>query len=71
MVLQLFACTLLYALLGNFFGSAVPLLSIGAVAAISVYQELRNQRILEALLDLSSPRSTVMRGGVLQRIASH
>ena len=45
-------------------------LSIVAVAAISVYQELRTQRVLEALRDLASPRSTVVRDGVLIRIAS-
>ena len=55
MVLQLLACTLLNALLGSFFGSAVLLLSIGAVAAISVYPESRKQRVLEALHILSSP----------------
>ncbi len=40
MVLLLLAATLLYALLGSVFDSVV-LLSIVAVAAISVYQELR------------------------------
>ena len=37
----LLACTLLYALLGSVFDSVVLSLSIVAVAAISVYQELR------------------------------
>lgn len=46
MVLQVLACTLLFALLGRSFGSAVLLLSIGAVAAILMYQEFRNQREL-------------------------
>lgn len=41
MVLLLLAATLLYALLGSVFDSVVLLLSIVAVAAISVYQELR------------------------------
>ena len=48
MVLLLLAATLLYALLGSVFDSVVLLLSIVAVAAI-VYQELRTQRVLEAL----------------------
>ena len=37
------------------------------VAAISVYQELRTQRVLEALRDLASPRSTVVRGRRVSR----
>jgi len=71
MVLLLLACTLLYALLGSAFDSIVLALSIVAVSVISVYQELRTQRVLEALRELSSPRSTVVRDGVIKRIASH
>jgi Ca2+-transporting ATPase len=70
MVLLLLACTLMYALLGSPFDSAALGLSVVAVAAISVYQELRTQRVLEALRELSSPRSTVVREGVVKRIAS-
>jgi Ca2+-transporting ATPase len=70
MVLLLLACMLLYALLGSVSDSVVLGLSIVAVAAISVYQELRTQRVLEALRDLASPRSTVVRDGVVRRIAS-
>ena len=66
----LLAATLLYALLGSVFDSIALLLSIVAVAAISVYQELRTQRGLEALHDLASPRSTVVRDGAVKRIAS-
>jgi Ca2+-transporting ATPase len=70
MVLLLLSCTLLYALLGSLFDSLALALSIVAVAAISVYQELRTQRVLEALRDLASPRSTVVRDGVAKRIPS-
>jgi len=70
MVLLLLACTVLYALLGSLFDSAALALSIVAVSAISVYQELRTQRVLEALRELSSPRSTVVRDGAVKRIAS-
>ena len=42
-------------------------LSIVGVAGISVYQELRTQRVLEALRDLASPRSTVVRDGTRAR----
>ena len=70
MVLLLLVTTLLYALLGSVGDSVVLSLSIVAVAGISVYQELRTQRVLEALRDLASPRSTVVRDGIARRIAS-
>jgi Ca2+-transporting ATPase len=70
MILLLLACTLLYALLGSLSDSVVLSLSIVAVATISVYQELRTQRVLETLRDLASPRSSVVRDGVVRRIAS-
>jgi Ca2+-transporting ATPase len=70
MVLLLLACTALYALLGSGFDSAVLGISVLVVAGISVWQEARSQRVLEALRDLSSPRSSVVRGGVVERIAS-
>ena len=70
MVLLLFACTALYALLGSAFDSAVLGVSVLMVAAISVWQEARTQRVLEALRDLSGPQSSVVRGGAVMRIAS-
>jgi Ca2+-transporting ATPase len=70
MLMLLLACTALYALLGNVFDSVALGLSVIGVAAISVYQELRTQRVLEALRDLSSPRSTVVRDGLIRRISS-
>ncbi|HEY2929008.1 HAD-IC family P-type ATPase, partial [Piscinibacter sp.] len=71
MVLLLLACTAVYALLGNVFDGAVLSFSIVVVAGISVYQELRTQRVLESLRALASPRSTVVRDGVVKRISSH
>lgn len=71
MVLLLLTCTLLYALLGELVDGLALGLSIVVVLAISVYQEMRTQRVLEALRDLASPRSTVIRDGVVRRISSH
>jgi P-type Ca2+ transporter type 2C len=71
MVLLLLACALLYGLLGSVFDSVALICSLAVVVAISVYQELRTQRVLEALRDLASPRSTVMRDGQIRRISSH
>ncbi len=70
MILLLLACSVLYALLGNAFDSVALGLSVIGVGAISIYQELRTQRVLEALRDLSSPRSTVVRDGQIRRIPS-
>ncbi len=70
MVLLLLAATLLYALLGEVVDALALGASIVVVAAISVVQELRTQRVLEALRDLASPRSSVVRDGRVQRIAS-
>ncbi|MCR5882007.1 cation-translocating P-type ATPase [Rhizobacter sp. J219] len=70
MVLLLVACTVLYGLLGDVFDALALAVSICAVIGISAYQELRTQRVLEALRDLASPRSTVVRGGVVRRISS-
>jgi len=70
MVLLLLACASLYAALGSGADAVVLGLSIVAVAAISTYQELRTQHVLEALRELASPRSSVVRGGVLRRIPS-
>ena len=38
---------------------------------ITVVQESRTERVLEALRDLTSPRATVIRGGERKRIAGH
>jgi P-type Ca2+ transporter type 2C len=70
MVVLLGVCTLLYALLGELLDGVALGMSIAAVLAISVYQEMRTQRVLEALRDLASPRSTVVRDGVIRRISS-
>ncbi len=70
MPLLLLVCTLLYALLGDALDAVVLGVSIIGVVAISALQELRAQRVIEALRDLASPRSTVWRSGRLLRIAS-
>lgn len=71
MVLLLLACATTYGLLGNAVDALVLGGSLVLVAAISVVQALRTQAVLEALQELASPRSTVVRDGVARRIASH
>ena len=39
------------------------------VMGITIYQEYKTERVLEALRDLTSPRALVLRDGMEQRIA--
>jgi len=69
MFLLLMAASSLYFGMGEL-GDAVMLLgSVLIVMAITVVQERRTERALDALRDLSSPRALVVRGGRRQRIA--
>ena len=69
MFLLLMAASGLYFGMGEL-GDALMLLgSVLIVMAITVVQERRTERALEALRDLSSPRALVVRGGRRQRIA--
>jgi len=69
MFLLLIAASAVYLLLGDVHEALVLAASIVAVLAISVIQERRTERALEALRDLSSPRALVIRDGVERRIA--
>ncbi len=69
MFLLLVAGTGIYWLLGDVREALVLGASIVVVMAITVVQERKSERALEALRDLSSPRALVVRDGALQRIA--
>jgi Ca2+-transporting ATPase len=69
MFLLLVACGSIYLFLGSP-GDALMLLGfVFVVMAITVYQERKTERALEALRDLSSPRANVIRDGQQKRIA--
>lgn len=70
MFVLLMAAAALYALLGNARDAGMLLVSVLAVAGLSVYQEQRTEQVLEALKVLSSPRSLVVRDGRVLRVAS-
>lgn len=70
MFMLLLATATVYALLGSLDDALVLLVSVVVVAAISLAQEVRTERVLASLKELSSPRSRVVRGGRVQRIAS-
>lgn len=69
MILLLVGAGLIYFFLGEFRDSVVLLVSIFVVIGISLYQERKTERALEALRDLSSPRALVIRDGQQVRIA--
>ena len=69
MFLMLVAAGALYLLMGSP-GDALMLLGfVFVVMAITIIQERRTERALDALRDLSSPRALVIRGGVRRRLA--
>src|SRR6185436_20527365 len=69
MILLLVVAGAIYLFLGELRDSLVLLVSILVVIGISLYQERRSGRALEALRDLSSPRALVIRDGHQRRIA--
>jgi Ca2+-transporting ATPase len=58
----------IYLALGDRVEAAFLLASVAAVIGITVYQQQKTERVLEALRDLSSPRALVIRDGVERRI---
>jgi P-type Ca2+ transporter type 2C len=69
MILLLVGAGTIYLVLGELRDSAVLLISLFVVIGISLYQERKTERALEALRDLSSPRALVIRDGQQRRIA--
>jgi len=69
MFLLLVAATLIYLLVGDLREALVLAASIVVVMAITVLQERKSERAIEALRVLSSPRALVVRDGVPVRIA--
>src|SRR3569833_2413671 len=69
MFLLLTAAASLYFAMGKLGDASMLLASVLIVLAITVVQERRTERALEALRDLSSPRALGVRSGKRQRIA--
>jgi P-type Ca2+ transporter type 2C len=69
MFLLLVACGLLYMLTGELADALMLLGFVFVVMGITIVQERRTERALEALKDLSSPRALVIRDGQQRRIA--
>ncbi|WP_431300800.1 cation-translocating P-type ATPase [Tabrizicola sp. BL-A-41-H6] len=69
MLALLLASGAIYAVLGETTDAAVLAGFACLSVVITLVQELRSERVLEALRDLSSPRALVIRDGARQRIA--
>ncbi|MCB6180138.1 cation-translocating P-type ATPase [Rhodobacter sp. Har01] len=69
MLALLLAGGVVYLLLGNREEALILLAFAGLSVGITVVQEARTERVLEALRDLTSPRALVIRDGQRQRIA--
>ncbi len=69
MFLLLIACGILYLLLGDFKEALMLLGFVFVIIGITLYQENKTERALDALRDLSSPRALVIRDETQSRIA--
>ncbi len=69
MILLLVACGAIYLALGDLREALILLGSVFVVIGITLFQNRRTERALEALRDLSSPRALVVRDGEPKRIA--
>lgn len=65
----LLAAGAIYFFLGELTDAVILTFFVLTSAAISIIQESRSERVLQALRDLSSPRAVVIRSAVQQRIA--
>ncbi|GKT08555.1 cation-translocating P-type ATPase [Desulforhabdus sp. TSK] len=68
MFLLLAACGTIYLLLGDLQEALMLLGFVLVVMGITLYQERKTERAIEALRDLSSPRARVIREGGVKRI---
>ena len=68
MFLLLVASGLLYFMLGDFSEGVMLMSFVVVIIGITVYQEQKTERALEALRNLSSPRALVIRDGEQKRI---
>ena len=69
MVYLLLGCGLVYFFIGDQQESFMLLGFLGLIVGITIFQEQKAERALEALRELSSPRAQVMRGGLRIRVA--
>jgi Ca2+-transporting ATPase len=69
MFLLLIVSVVVYLTLGDFREALILSVSVFVIMGITIFQERKTERALEALRDLSSPRALVIRDGEQKRIA--
>ncbi|MFA6142885.1 MAG: cation-translocating P-type ATPase [Candidatus Omnitrophota bacterium] len=69
MFLLLIICGTIYFVLGDVAEAAMLLGFVFVIIGITIYQEGKTEKTLEALKDLTSPRALVIRNGIQNRIA--
>ncbi len=69
MLLLLIAGGTIYMILGDVQEALMLLGFVFVIIGITLYQERKTERALEALRDLSSPRATVIRDGMVKKVA--
>ncbi|MGC2049706.1 MAG: cation-translocating P-type ATPase [Gallionella sp.] len=69
MFLLLISAGWIYLLLGNVGDALMLMFFVLIIITLTVFQQRKSERVLEALRDLSSPRALVLRDGIQQRIA--
>ncbi len=68
MFLLLLSAGAIYLILGDVSDALMLMFFVFVVMGITIYQEYKTERVLEALRDLSSPRALVLRDGEERRI---
>lgn len=63
------AAVAIYFVLGDLAEASVLLVFLAVIVAITLVQERRTERVIEALRDMTSPRAMVWRDGVPRRVA--
>lgn len=69
MIVLLLAAGLIYLFLGELQDAMMLMVAVIAVIVLTLHQEIKTEKTLEALRDLSSPRALVIRDGVQKMIA--
>lgn len=70
MLLLLLSAGVIYFILGDAIDALMLMFFVFVVIGITVYQEYKTERVLDALRDLSSPRALVLRDGIERRVSS-
>ena len=71
MLILLFAISIIYLIIGDYGEALFMFLAIVAVSAISLYQDTRSKKALEALEKLNEPLSKVIRNARVIEIPTH